>query len=120
MRAVRAARAALPAVDLLLGLPVDAPFLTGFVDFVAFLALLAAGTLCCEAGGAAAPVVLCPATGDTVNNAASTPESQRAASGLEFGEFTTLIYLLYADFAARRRWESLPLPFCAPLWKRKM
>jgi hypothetical protein len=78
---------------------------------------------CGEAGCAPAPLVVWTgagntATGDTAISAASTPESQRAASGLEFGEFTTLIYSLYADFARERRWESLPLPFYAPLWEQ--
>jgi hypothetical protein len=59
------------------------------VDFAVFLVLLDG-----EAAGDAAAPEVCPATGDTTINAASTPERQRATSGLEFGKFTTLIYSL--------------------------
>jgi hypothetical protein len=97
IRAVRAARADLPARVF--------PFLADFVDFVVFLALVEA---------AAEPALVCADTGDKASNAARTPQSQRAASGLEFGEFTTLIHSLYAEFAFRAMRESQPVPSCAP------
>ena len=104
------------AVRALADLPPPAFFRTGRVDLVAGLRLVAA---CGEAGCAAALLVACTgtgeaATGDTAISAASTPESHRDAAELEFGDFTTLIYLLYADFVCERQWDLRLLPFFAP------
>jgi len=105
MRAVRAARAALPALlarVLDAALPVflrTAPdFLWAAADFVVFSPVLAAdGLVVCCAG--AASLDACPATGATASSNASPPASHRANWNVGFGEFATLISPLYADFS---------------------
>jgi hypothetical protein len=84
------------AVRALDDLPPRALFRPDRVDLAVGLLLVAASG---EAGCAPAPLVVCTgagdtATGDTAISAASTPESHRDVAGLEFGDFTTLIYSL--------------------------